>query len=59
MAWPLSLEKMVQRLEIEAEGDTPSELRCRQIWQIYGRLDQSKLEKSPDPETESLTKKKH
>lgn len=59
MAMDPSLEGMVQRLGIEAEGDTPSELRCRQIWQIYCRFDRSKLEKSPDPVTEILTKKKY
>ena len=59
MALPPSLEEMVRRLEIEAEGDTPSELRCRQIWQIYCRFDRSKLEKRPDPVTETLTRKKY
>ena len=54
-----SLEGMVQRLEIKAEGDTEAELRCRQIWQIYCRFDRSALERKADPVTQALTKKKY
>jgi hypothetical protein len=45
----LSLESIVERLGIKAEGETPAEIRCRQLWKIYCRLDRSELERSPDP----------
>ena len=40
-----SLENLVKRLGIEAEGDTAAEKRCRQIWQCYCRMDRSELGK--------------
>lgn len=55
----LSLDELVQDLRIEAEGDIPQEMRCRQIWQIYCRLDRSKLIGVPDSVSKELTRKKY
>lgn len=38
-----SLEKIVERLGIKVEGDSPAETRCRQIWTAYSRFDRSEL----------------
>ena len=41
----LTLEHVTERLGIDVEGETPAEIRCRQIWKIYCRFDRSELEK--------------
>ena len=40
-----SLESITDRLGIDVEGDTPAEIRCRQIWKCYCRFDRSELER--------------
>lgn len=40
-----SLKTVTNRLGIEVEGDSMAEIRCRQIWQIYCRLDKSELDR--------------
>ena len=40
-----SLESITDRLGIDVEGDTPAEIRCRQIWKSYCRFDRSELER--------------
>ena len=44
-----TLESIVERLGIKAEGETSAEIRCRQLRKIYCQLDRSELERSPDP----------
>ena len=41
----ISVESITERLGIEVEGDTPEEIRCRQIWKSYCRFDRSEIER--------------
>ena len=54
-----SLERIKERLGIETEGDSKAEMRCRQIWEIYCRLDRSELEKSRNPIPGARHRKKY
>ena len=54
-----SLKSLTERLGIDAEGDIPGELRCRQIWQIYCRFDRSELERRVEPVSEPWHRKKY
>ena len=54
-----SLERIKERLGIETEGDSKAEMRCRQIWEIYCRLDRSELEKSRNPIPGARPRKKY
>jgi hypothetical protein len=54
-----SLKSLTERLGIDAEGDIPGELRCRQIWQIYCRFDRSELARRMEPVSEPWHRKKY
>ena len=55
----LTLEHVTERLGIDVEGETPAEIRCRQIWKIYCRFDRSELEKRQEAVPEPWLRKKY
>ena len=57
--WKQSLDGLAERLGITIDCDSPQETRCRQILQVYCRLDRSELDRKPDTTTGNLTKKKY
>lgn len=57
--WKQSLEGLAERLGITVNCDTSQETRCRQILQIYCRLDRSELDRKHDTTSGSLTQRKY
>ena len=50
-----SLASLTEELGIEAGGDSEAEVRCRQTWELYKRMERSELDRGtvhfpPDPE---------
>ena len=57
--WEQSLDGLAERLGITVNCDTPQETYCRQILQIYCRLDRSELERRRDTISGTLTQEKY